>query len=660
MPVVGTKAAASSQGFGEFAQSSSVPNYIEDVFSTYLYTGNGSSQTITNNINLSGKGGMVWIKDRTNAYNNNLFDTVQGATKVMHSNTTDAQTTDAASLTAFSTTGFTLGTGSTSGSEVNSNTDSFVSWSFRKQPKFFDIVTYTGNSANRTIAHNLGSVPGCIIVKRTDAAGYAYQVYHQNLSSAAYSLSLNSVAAEANNPSYWNSTAPTDTVFSLGTSIFTNVSGGTFVAYVIASDAGGFGLAGTDNVISCGNFVGSTGAAIDVNIGYEPQLIIYKNRTSNGNWTILDNMRGWSVAGNTAILQPNTTAAETNGSVQGYPTATGFHFNAFATVTANYIYIAIRRGPMKVPTDGTKVFDPVLYVGNNSTTRTFTSSTVSPVDSVISLSRNGFSGSGNIWWVDRLRGNAVIRTDYTDAETGAYSGLTFDFQNGYANNAPPSYYGWNNTSDNCENYFLKRAPGFFDEVCDSGTGSAHTVTHNLGAVPELIIRKGRSGATQWEIYSSALTNTEKMVLNSTAAKATDTSAWNSTTPTSSVFTVGTGANVNTNAATYVTYLFASCPGVSKVGSYTGNGTTQAIACGFTGGARFVLIKRTDSTGDWYVYDTARGMTVMTDPYLLLNSTAAETATLGSVITSTGGFTVNAAILAAVNTNAASYIFLAIA
>jgi hypothetical protein len=100
--------------------------------------------------------------------------------------------------------------------------------------------------------------------------------------------------------------------------------------------------------------------------------------------------------------------------------------------------------------------------------------------------------------------------------------------------------------------------------------------------------------------------------------------------------------------------------VSKVGTYTGNGTTQAIACGFTGGARFVLIKRTDATGDWYVYDTARGMTVLTDPYLLLNSTAAETATLGSVITSTGGFTVNASILAAINASGGSYVFLAIA
>jgi hypothetical protein len=128
-----------------------------------------------------------------------------------------------------------------------------------------------------------------------------------------------------------------------------------------------------------------------------------------------------------------------------------------------------------------------------------------------------------------------------------------------------------------------------------------------------------------------------------------------------VFTVGVNNFTNQSGQTFVNYLFASCPGVSKVGSYTGNGTTQTIDCGFgAGGVRFVLIKRTDTTGDWYVYDTARGMTVLTDPYLLLNSTAAEVATLGSVTTVSTGFALNSTILAAINVNAGTYIFLAIA
>jgi hypothetical protein len=221
---------------------------------------------------------------------------------------------------------------------------------------------------------------------------------------------------------------------------------------------------------------------------------------------------------------------------------------------------------------------------------------------------------------------------------------------------------WSNTATIYWNF--RRAPGFFDEVCYTGTGSAVTQAHNLAAVPELMIVKSRSDGVSfpnWSVYAAPMGNQGVMYLNSTSGNFGPTSIWwNATTPTSTVFSLGTRGDVNTSGQTYVAYLFATCPGVSKVGSYTGNGTTQAIACGFTGGARFVLIKRTDSTGGWYVYDTARGMTTLTDPYLFLNSTAAETATLGSVTTTAGGFTVDATVLAAINTNAASYIFLSIA
>ena len=191
MPLIATRGAASAQGFGEFAQSAAV-NYIEDVFSTYLYTGNSSTQTITNGINLSGKGGMVWIKDRTSALNNNVFDTARGATNYLYTNLTDAQATNANTLTAFNTNGFSLG----STGQVNSNTDSFASWTFRKQAKFFDVVTYTGTGADQQISHNLGSVPGCIIVKATNTAGQSWFVYHRSLT-ANYGILLNSTAAEA-------------------------------------------------------------------------------------------------------------------------------------------------------------------------------------------------------------------------------------------------------------------------------------------------------------------------------------------------------------------------------------------------------------------------------------------------------------------------------
>ena len=252
-------------------------------------------------------------------------------------------------------------------------------------------------------------------------------------------------------------------------------------------------------------------------------------------------------------------------------------------------------------------------------------------------------------------------TSSTAAEANAASGsLMWDntgFQVPTLNSGNPTIF-WS----------FGRAPGFFDEVCYTGTGvNGRAVNHNLQVAPELIITKSRGAdgtyGGNWAVACSYVTSPSVNAfgnvgfLNLTDAFSSST-YYNVTNPTATQFTVRN--QINFSGGTFVSYLFASCPGVSKVGSYTGTGSTQTINCGFAGGARFVLIKRTDSTGDWYVYDTARGMTTLVDPYLLLNSTAAESATLGSVTTVTTGFAVNASILAAINTNAASYIYLAIA
>jgi hypothetical protein len=205
-----------------------------------------------------------------------------------------------------------------------------------------------------------------------------------------------------------------------------------------------------------------------------------------------------------------------------------------------------------------------------------------------------------------------------------------------------------------------RAPGFFDEVCYSGTGAATTVTHNLTAVPELMIIKARNSTFNWTVKRNA--SLDYAVLNSTQAFAGgfEAALWNSTEPTSSVFSLGTNASVNGSGYTYVAYLFATVAGVSKVGTYTGTGTTLQINCGFTAGSRFVLIKRTDSTGDWYVWDSARGIVAGNDPYLFLNSTAAEVTGTDYVDTFASGFEISSTAPAAINASGGSFIFLAIA
>jgi hypothetical protein len=212
---------------------------------------------------------------------------------------------------------------------------------------------------------------------------------------------------------------------------------------------------------------------------------------------------------------------------------------------------------------------------------------------------------------------------------------------------------------------FKRAPSFFDEVCYTGTGSVTTQTHNLQAIPELIIGQCRSNGGDWVVYSKAWTDANpghlyQQALNSIDAnKGDDPTNLNSTWPTSTtLYLGGTGTVLNSVSKTYVVYLFATCTGVSKVGLYTGTGSTQTIDCGITAGARFVLIKRVDSSGNWYVWDTARGMVSGTDPKLALNSTAAETNANWVYTTSTGFQIVTNN--ADVNASGGKYIFLAIA
>ena len=208
MPTVITQGAASAKGYG-FGARATAANYIEDVFSTYLYTGNGSTQTITNGIDLSTKGGMVWAKRRDAATNHVINDTARGASQTIYPNLTNAQQNDSPNGISFNTNGFTVG-GLTS---INTNTAPNVSWTFRKQAKFFDVVTYTGTGANRTIAHNLGSVPGCIMIKRTDTIR-DWAVYHRSLANTQYMV-LTTTACPTTAANFLNTTTPNTPVFRL-------------------------------------------------------------------------------------------------------------------------------------------------------------------------------------------------------------------------------------------------------------------------------------------------------------------------------------------------------------------------------------------------------------------------------------------------------------
>jgi hypothetical protein len=251
----------------------------------------------------------------------------------------------------------------------------------------------------------------------------------------------------------------------------------------------------------------------------------------------------------------------------------------------------------------------------------------------------------------RLTGNGVMLTNLTNAES-SNSSWTWDYNNGVK---PVS-----TIATTVYSRMFKRAPGFFDIVAYTGDGVAgRTVNHNLGVAPELMIVKGRTFVDSWAVYASPIGATQFLYLNNITNAQTISTFWNNTSPSSTVFSVGTTDKTNAPSSNLVAYLFATLAGVSKVGSYTGNGTSQTINCGFSSGARFILIKRTDSTGDWYVWDTARGIVAGNDPHLSLNTTAAEVTTDDSVDPESTGFIVNQVAATNINVSGATYIFLSI-
>lgn len=200
----------------------------------------------------------------------------------------------------------------------------------------------------------------------------------------------------------------------------------------------------------------------------------------------------------------------------------------------------------------------------------------------------------------------------------------------------------------------------FDKVCwTTAVTNPETITHNLGAIPELIITKDRnSSSTGWFIYSATLGISKYLVLSSNTGSLDFANIWVST-PTSTTFSVN-AASLWSAGRTLVAYLFATKAGIQYIGSFVGNGTSQAINCGFTTGARFVCIKATSTTGNWNIGDSTRGIVAGNDPLLYLNSTAAEVTTVDWLDADASGFVVNETASASANTNGVTYLVWAIA
>jgi hypothetical protein len=618
--------ALNKQGLWPTAGVSNPVKFVENIFSTHVWNGTGSDQSIANGIDLQNNDGLVWIKNRNNDNAHILFDSKRGSNpfeKRLNSNNTDGEHFDSGGhyiVPNSDGNGFT-----TKGNDAAINSDSsysYVSWTWRAAPKFFDVVTYTGTgSSSQQVSHNLGQNPGMVICKRTDNTG-DWGVWHRGTGSVDYTgLKLNGTNASGQvNPGLEGEFTSTYFkpiyVYDPSNTATMNINGATYVAYLFGHDTS------SDGMIQCGSYTGDGGSSNSVNLGFEPQWIMIKastNTSSTDNWVILDNIRGIVSNGDDERLYANTAGQGVNaGGITLTPN--GFYLesnNEYNSSGATYIYMAIRRGPMQTPTSRSSVF---AINNRNSTGSSIDITSNFPVDFFFTKTRANNPSYG-FQQLSRLQGNAVRLGFYGTFAEQSDPNFEFDHNNKVVAGSDSSI-GINRSGDNNIDYMFRRAPNFFDIVTYVGTGSAKTENHNLNVAPEMMWVKNRSDSEDWAVYYGDATDYLK--LNTDAATADDNTYWNDTAPTSTVFTIGSDDDVNKNNSNYIAYLFATLAGISKVGTFSHtNGSSTDVDCGFSSGSSFVIAKRTDSTGDWYVWDSTRGIVSGNDPYVLLNSSAAE-------------------------------------
>ena len=615
---------SASRSFSITVQNDAPSNH----FASYIYTGNGGTQSITG---LNFSPGLVWIKKRNATEDHAWFDTVRGTQQQLSSNLTSADYTTSNALSSFNSDGFTTG----NNGATNNGSGTYVAWNFKaggatvantdgtinsqvsvNDTLGFSIVSYSGNSASSaTIGHGLNAAPQLIISKALNF-GAGWPTMFNDSSSAFYGLRLNDSGANnaANGLGFYNNTAPTSSLYTVGGSDEIN-DAYNYIAYCFTSKPG-FSKVGSYT----GN--GSTSGPI-VQTGFEIAFLMIKSTSSsNTAWNMWDNKRTPY-----DMLRANTNEAEFAG-----PGRIQFFANGFQLLDAdasrnssggNYIYLAFAADGSTATPSLANSFATELYTGNgypNSGTQSITGVGFKP-DLTWIKARNTTAWNilvDSIRGVDKYLFSNATNADFTQNGTGF---LSFD-SDGFSLGADTNGDGVNRTSDgpyvawnwkaggtpsiNTDGTITSivsanQAAGFSIVSYTANATSGATIGHSLGGEPDMVIVKSTNLTQSWNTYIKDVTDTNAkyLMLNSTSAIS------NTANPrfipgnfSSTVFSVGNDNSTNGISGTdkYIAYCFKSITGYSKVGSYIGNGSASGptITTGFD--PIFVMIKRTDNTG----------------------------------------------------------------
>jgi len=635
---------------------------IESFFKPILYTGDGTSnRTITTGFPTD----LVWIKATSHANSWAAQDSTRGVNSIMSLNTTGGELdatwrSNYGQITSFTSTGFVVNPGSTGTGNFNSTNYTYIAYCFRanggttssntdgaitstvqvNNTLGMSIVKWTGTGSASTVGHGLSAAPKLIIQKSIGSSDWP--VYHGSISSPNSNFPTFNNGGGLNSISnYWGSGGVTSSVFGvIGSPYSINASGVDQIAYCFTEIAG---FSKFDSYTGSGT---STGPI--VNTGFKPALLIIKKESAD-NWFVYDNKRDTSNPNDTIVAANLSDAQYSN-----YAEKVNFYDNGFQPVTATggingsgakYLYIAFAAAPDTTTPTLADSFNAITYSGNGST-----------------QSISGFGFQPNFIWIknrtnayshqlyDSVRGagsDKNIQSDNTSAEGAdanlygfissfdsdgytVQSGTSAGFTNIWTNQSGQNYVAWAwkaddalptiNTDGDINSIVSANSNAGFSIVKYIGDGSTSLrgIGHGLSAAPELIIQKSITnpstyGTSNWRVGGTVLGGAGKyMYLNLTNAVATNSNEWGNTQPDATKFYVSGTAerSANESGIDYINYCFHSVSGYSKIGSYTGTGTTNSITgLGFQ--PDWLMIKRVTggSSNGWVICDSARGVGV---------------------------------------------------
>ena len=584
---------------------------------------------------------LVWIKNRDTTSDQVVFDSVRGVQKRIFPNETYQESNSSTSLTSFDSNGFTVG----SDANINGNNNDIVAWCFNagteaaasntdgtitstvkaNQDAGFSIVKFAGgNSSGTTVGHGLNTPIELLIVKNLNDSTDQWITWHKDIEQN--STSNNTFTLKGGSIVLLNSTSATIPSYSYDGQMG-GTSGENLIAYCLHS---------VDGIQKAGSYTGTGVIGNLVDTGFEPAFVMIKRTDAADQWIIFDNER-------ITALFPNLSEQE----LSGYNNFIKFASNGFIINTTDnslnnssgtYIYLAIAADPDTTTPVVENSFDVVTYTGNGGT-QSIDVAFKPDLVWIKSRDRGTSPYTGSHYLFDTIRGSLQrIKAESTDAESTFSNSLTSFDANGFSlgtgsnvnyNNDEFVAWCWK-AGDHDDNLPQINTEGTTDSIVSvndaSGfsivkytAGGTATVGHGLSQPPELIITKNLDITEQWFVYAEPAGTQKFLGLNTDSAATSNSGVYTSVGATT--FT----NNISGTSRTYINYCFTSITGYQKIGSYTGNGSSNGptITTGFK--PRFIMVKSTSHSGAWVIMDAARDAGRDDEWYtrLIPNQSAAE-------------------------------------